>query len=127
MLQLAALVVGITAALVLAAFAVPSSPADLQAAAATLQPATALALVAAGALLTCALFPYPVLAATSGLLFGTLLGTVVAVTAETLGAVAALLIARRWGAGPVAELAGERLGGLLEKVGRRGFVAVALR
>lgn len=124
LLRLGILAASVTAAFVVIAATVPTSPRELQDAAAGLEPVTALAFVAVGAALTLALFPYPALAAASGLLFGTLLGTVVAIVSGTVGAVAALLVARRWGATSVDVLAGKRLRRLLETVGRRGFVAV---
>jgi len=80
--------------------------------------------VALVALLTCAFFPFPVMAAAAGLLFGTLTGTLLTIAGGTLGACAAFGIARRFGAGPVAALAPERLHRFLDAVGRRGFVAV---
>jgi uncharacterized membrane protein YdjX (TVP38/TMEM64 family) len=82
------------------------------------------AFVVVGALLTVAFFPFPVVAAAAGLLFGAAAGTALAVLSETIGAVAALLLARRFGAGAVRELAGPRLLGALRAVARRGFVAV---
>jgi len=74
--------------------------------------------------LTCAFFPFPVLAAASGVLFGVAGGTVLSVLGGTLGAMAAFLIARRFGAAPAEALAGERLLRLIDAVSRRGFVAV---
>ncbi len=82
------------------------------------------AFVAVATALTCALFPYPILAAASGLVFGTALGTVVSIAGGTTGALAAFLIARAGAATAVVELAGPRLRALLDAVGRRGFVAV---
>ncbi len=79
-------------------------------------------LIATG--LTCALFPYPVIAAASGLLFGTAPGTVASILAGTTGAVAAFTIARLGGGSAVQALAGPRLARLLEVVSQRGFVAV---
>ena len=74
--------------------------------------------------LTCAFFPFPVMAAASGILFGVAGGTALSILGGTLGAIAAFAIARTFGAGPVATLAPERLRRLIEAVGRRGFVAV---
>lgn len=74
--------------------------------------------------LTCAFFPFPVIAAASGVLFGTVGGTALSVVGGTLGALAAFTIARSFGAGPVAALAPERLRRLIDAVGRRGFLAV---
>lgn len=80
--------------------------------------------IAASALLTCALFPGPLLAGASGLLFGTALGTPVAIAAATLGAVLAFAIARFVAHDAVQTLAGARLAPLQEWIGRRGFWAV---
>jgi uncharacterized membrane protein YdjX (TVP38/TMEM64 family) len=120
--RLAGLALGVAVASVLVAIVAPGSSHDLRDLGAGHGPGPVVASVAGGAVLTLALFPFPVLAAASGLLFGTALGTAVAVAAETIGALAALLIARR--ARPADALTGERLRGLLQRVGRRGFAAV---
>ena len=80
--------------------------------------------IAVSALLTCALFPGPLLAGASGLLFGTALGTPVSITAATLGAVLAFSIARFVAHDAVQTLAGGRLAPLQEWIERRGFWAV---
>jgi uncharacterized membrane protein YdjX (TVP38/TMEM64 family) len=108
----------------LAVLWVPHDPAELRGWVLELGTAGPLLFVAVVTVLTCALFPYPVLAATSGLLFGTAGGTAISIVAGTAGAVVAFVIARNWGAGPVDRLAGARLRRLLARVGRRGFVAV---
>jgi uncharacterized membrane protein YdjX (TVP38/TMEM64 family) len=74
--------------------------------------------------LTCAFFPFPLIAAASGLLLGVAEGTALSIVGGTLGAVAAFLLARAGAAGAVQELAGPRLAGLQDAVSRRGFVAV---
>jgi uncharacterized membrane protein YdjX (TVP38/TMEM64 family) len=74
--------------------------------------------------LTCALFPGPLLAGASGLLFGTALGTPVAILAATLGAVLAFAIARFVAHDAVETLAGARLAPLQAWIERRGFWAV---
>jgi len=76
--------------------------------------------------LTCALFPFPVLAAASGVLFGTAGGTALSIAGGTLGALAAFGIARSFGAAPVAALAPERLRRIVDAVSERGFAAVLL-
>ena len=71
------------------------------------------------------LFPGPLLAGASGLLFGTALGFPVTLTAATLGAVCAFSISRRVGlragraAGRPARAAGARAW-----IGQRGFLSV---
>ncbi len=80
--------------------------------------------IVVSALLTCALFPGPLLAGASGLLFGTALGTPVALTAATLGAVLAFSISRFVAHDAIEALAGKRLAPLQEWIQRRGFWAV---
>lgn len=82
------------------------------------------AFIIVSALLTCALFPGPLLAGASGLLFGAALGTPVAITAATLGAVLAFGIARCVAHDAIETLAGKRLAPLQEWIERRGFWAV---
>jgi len=86
--------------------------------------AAPLVFILVSAALTCALFPSPVLAGASGLLFGTALGFPVTLTAATLGASCAFLISRRAGFTAVEHLAGPRLQRIRDWIGRRGFVAV---
>jgi uncharacterized membrane protein YdjX (TVP38/TMEM64 family) len=87
-------------------------------------PIAPLAFVVIGAGLTCAFFPFPLIAAASGLLFGVAAGTALSIVAGVLGAVAAFLLARAGAAGAVEELASGRLAWVQEAVARRGFVAV---
>ena len=83
-----------------------------------------LVFVAVSALLTVVLFPGPVLAAASGLLFGTALGTPVSIVAATLGATLAFSLSRWWAHDAVVALAGPRLRALRAWVGARGFLTV---
>lgn len=83
-----------------------------------------LVFVAASSLLTVALFPGPLLAGAAGLLFGTALGTPVAIAAATLGAVLAFSLGRFWAHDAVAELARGRVARLRAWIGARGFLAV---
>ena len=82
------------------------------------------AFIAVSALLTVVLFPGPVLAAASGLLFGTALGTPVSIVAATLGATLAFSLSRWWAHDAVVALAGPRLRALRAWVGARGFLTV---
>jgi len=82
------------------------------------------AFVVAATLLTCAFFPFPVMAASAGLLFGVTGGTALSITGGTLGALAAFLIARYVAREGAEELAGDRLTRVRAFVARRGFVAV---
>lgn len=86
--------------------------------------AAPLVFVCVSALLTVVLFPGPLLAAASGLLFGTALGTPVSIVAATLGAVLAFSLSRWWAHDAVEALAGPRLQALRGWVGRRGFLSV---
>jgi uncharacterized membrane protein YdjX (TVP38/TMEM64 family) len=83
-----------------------------------------LAFVFVSAALTVALFPGPLLAGASGLLFGTAVGTPTAIVAATVGACAAFLISRRFGARAVDELSGRRVKVVQDWIAARGFLAV---
>jgi uncharacterized membrane protein YdjX (TVP38/TMEM64 family) len=83
-----------------------------------------LVFIAVSASLTVVLFPGPVLAAASGLLFGTALGTPVSIASATLGAALAFSVSRWWAHDAVVALAGPRLTALRAWVGRRGFLTV---
>ncbi len=76
------------------------------------------------AVLTCAMFPGPILAGACGLLFGTALGTPVAICSATLGASLACLIGRFVAGDAVEELGGPRIRALAAWVGSRGFTSV---
>lgn len=83
-----------------------------------------LAFVAVSTLLACAFFPGPLLAAAAGLLFGTALGTPVALGSAVLSAVTACLIARGVAGDAAAGIGGRRVQALVALVERRGFVSV---
>jgi uncharacterized membrane protein YdjX (TVP38/TMEM64 family) len=83
-----------------------------------------LVFIAVSASLTVVLFPGPVLAAASGLLFGTALGTAVSICAATLGATLAFCLSRWWAHDAVVALGGPRVHALRAWVGRRGFLSV---
>lgn len=83
-----------------------------------------LVFIAVSASLTVVLFPGPVLAAASGLLFGTALGTPVSIASATLGAALAFSLSRWWAHDAVVALSGRRLAALRAWVGRRGFLTV---
>jgi uncharacterized membrane protein YdjX (TVP38/TMEM64 family) len=85
-----------------------------------------LVFIAVSALLTPALFPGPLLAGASGLLFGTWLGTPISIVSATLGATIAFGIAR-WIAHDAVEglePAHPRLRALRAFVARRGFLSI---
>ena len=83
-----------------------------------------LAFVVLSASLTLVLFPGPLLAGASGLLFGTALGFPLSLTAAVLGASLAFLIARFAAHDAVERRAGARVRRLRDAIGRRGFLAV---
>src|SRR5207253_8934094 len=83
-----------------------------------------LVFIVVSACLTVALFPGPLLAGASGLLFGTALGTPVSIIAATLGATLAFSLSRWWAHDAVGALAGPRVQALRAWVGRRGFLTV---
>src|SRR3954464_9104408 len=83
-----------------------------------------LVFIVVSASLTVMLFPGPLLAGASGLLFGTALGTPVSVAAATLGAPRAFSLSRWLAHDAVEELAPPKVQRLRAWLGRRGFVAV---
>lgn len=117
---------GLTLAVVFAAvaLAVPHSADEIRAPVDELGAAGPLAFVVVATALTLALFPFPLIAAASGLLFGTAWGTLVSVIAGAAGGAAAFAVARRFGAGSVEIVAAGRVRRLLDAIGRRGFLAV---
>jgi uncharacterized membrane protein YdjX (TVP38/TMEM64 family) len=78
--------------------------------------------IAAG--LSCAFFPYQLLAAASGLLFGTAAGTPITIAALMLAAVTQFSIARRGGRAGLDELSGPRIRTWQDRIERGGFLAV---
>ena len=83
-----------------------------------------LVFIALSALLTVVLFPGPLLAGASGLLFGTALGFPVTLAAAVLGASLAFALSRWWAHDAVLELSGARVLALRAWLERRGFVSV---
>jgi uncharacterized membrane protein YdjX (TVP38/TMEM64 family) len=83
-----------------------------------------LAFVVVSTGLTVALFPGPLLAGACGLLFGTAVGTPTAIVSATIGASAAFLVSRRFGASAVDELSGHRVRVMQDWIAQRGFLAV---
>lgn len=80
--------------------------------------------VALSASLTVVLFPGPLLAGASGLLFGTALGFPLSITAAVLGAALAFSLSRWWAHDAVLALAGPRLTAVRTLIARRGFWSV---
>jgi uncharacterized membrane protein YdjX (TVP38/TMEM64 family) len=83
-----------------------------------------LVFVVVSSALTVALFPGPLLAGASGLLFGTALGTPISIVSATLGAVLAFSLSRRLAHDAVEHLQGPRLAALRAWIGRRGFLSI---
>src|SRR3954447_3569438 len=83
-----------------------------------------LVFIVVSSLLIVALFPGPLLAGASGLLFGTALGTPVSIASATLGASLAFSISRWWARDAVAELAAPRLDRVQRVLAGRPFVTV---
>lgn len=80
--------------------------------------------VLVSAFLSCSFFPGPLLAGAAGLLFGTALGTVVAMASGTTSAALAFTLSRH-GARPLVEqVEGERVKRWRAWVDRKGFLAV---
>lgn len=86
--------------------------------------AAPLAFIVLSSLLTVAMFPGPLLAGASGLLFGTALGTPISIVAATLGACLAFSISHRFGARSVDELSGHRVRVVQDFIAQRGFLSV---
>lgn len=83
-----------------------------------------LVFVAVSTLLTPALFPGPLLAGASGLLFGTWLGTPISIVSAVLGASLAFSLSRGIAHDAVEQLQGGRIRALRAFIGRRGFLSV---
>lgn len=83
-----------------------------------------LVFIVVSALLTPALFPGPLLAGASGLLFGTWLGTPIAIVSATLGASLAFSLSRWLAHDAVEQIQGKRLRALRTFIGRRGFMSI---
>lgn len=123
-LRLIALVVLVVGGAVgFAVLGVPS-PEQVEAGIRDLGPIAPLVFVLVYAVLTVLLFPASVLTIASGLVFGTALGTGLAVTGATLGASGAYLVGRQLGRAKVAELSKGRFARIDDWLSTRGFVAV---
>jgi len=129
--RFAALALGITAALAVILLVVRPTPADVRAWTAdarswadSVGPLAPLLFIAVSASLTPLMFPGPLLAGASGLLFGTALGFPVTLASAVLGACIAFSISRFVAPDAVEHLAGPRLVSVEELVSRRGFVSV---
>ena len=131
LVRLAALGLGIAIAVAVVLFVVRPTPgamrdatADVRDWADSIGPLAPLLFVAVSASLTVLMFPGPLLAGASGLLFGLALGFPVSLASAVLGASLAFLISRHLAGDAVEHLAGPRLVALEALVSRRGFVSV---
>ncbi len=125
--RLAALWLGLAAALVAFYGADLLSVAEVRAWVEPFGAAGPLVYVALAAVLGCLLVPGPLLAGVSGLLFGPLVGTVVTVAASVASAVVSLLAGRAVGRQGMAEVSGPRLEALTERLERHGTAAVIVQ
>jgi uncharacterized membrane protein YdjX (TVP38/TMEM64 family) len=123
-LRLIGLVVALGAVALAVLLVIARSPQDVRRAVDDAGAWAPVAYVLAATLLTCAFFPFPIMAASAGLLFGVTGGTALSITGGTLGALAAFLIARYVAREGAEDLAGDRLTRVRAFVARRGFVAV---
>ena len=131
LVRLAALGLGIAIAVAVVLLVVRPTPgamrdatADVRDWADSIGPLAPLLFVAVSASLTPLMFPGPLLAGASGLLFGVALGFPVSLAGAVLGASLAFLISRYLAGDAIEQLAGPRLLALEELVSRRGFVSV---
>ncbi len=122
--RLAAFALALAVVFVVVLVLVARSPAEIQRAADDAGTWAPLAFVALCTGLTVAFFPFPLVAAAGGILFGTLEGTLLSTLGGSAGAVLAFLIARYGARGAAQALVGDRARGIQEAIGRRGFVAV---
>jgi uncharacterized membrane protein YdjX (TVP38/TMEM64 family) len=122
--RLAAFAIALAAVFVAVLVLVARSPQEIGRAADGAGAWAPVAFVALCAGLTLAFFPFPLVAAAGGVLFGTLEGTLLSILGASIGAVLAFLIARHAASSAVQALVGERLDRVQAAIGRRGFVAV---
>jgi uncharacterized membrane protein YdjX (TVP38/TMEM64 family) len=131
LLRLALLGLGVALAVAVVVLVVRPTPgavrervADVRDWADSIGPLAPLLFVAVSASLTPLMFPGPLLAGASGLLFGTALGFPVSLTSAVLGASIAFLISRSLAPDAVEQLAGPRLQAVEAMISRRGFLSV---
>ena len=122
--RVVAFAVALAAAFVAVLVLVARSPAEIQRSTDAAGAWAPIAFVALCAGLTLAFFPFPLVAAAGGLLFGTLEGTLLSVLGGSIGAVLAFLIARYTASSSAQALVGDRLRGVQDLIEHRGFVAV---
>jgi uncharacterized membrane protein YdjX (TVP38/TMEM64 family) len=131
LVRFAALALGVAAAIAVILLVVQPTPGAVRGRVADVRdwvdgvgPLAPLAFVAVSSLLTPLMFPGPLLAGASGLLFGTALGFPVTLAGAVLGACLAFSLSRYVAGDAIEQLAGPRLKAIEELVSRRGFVSV---
>lgn len=115
----------LAATAVTAGLLVPHSPAALQELVAGAGPLGVAGFLLGGALLTVAMFPGTVLAATGGLLFGPVAGAALVLVAQTLGGVCAAAAARSGARSSMERMAGKRLRKLSAHSAATGVLGIA--
>ncbi len=100
------------------------SPSELAEWARSAGPAAPALFVLIAAISTCVMFPGHVTATAAGVLFGVATGVALTLTAATLGAAVAFLLARSVGAAPIGRLLGPRAAHWRAWIAERGFSAV---
>jgi uncharacterized membrane protein YdjX (TVP38/TMEM64 family) len=123
-LRLAALVVGVAAVALVVLVTVSRSPEKVRDAVDGTGGWAPVLFIVIAAGLSCAFFPYQLLAAASGLLFGTAGGTPITIAALMLAAVTQFAIARRGGRAALDALSGPRIRTWQDRIERGGFLAV---
>jgi uncharacterized membrane protein YdjX (TVP38/TMEM64 family) len=131
LVRFAALALGVAVAIAVILLVVQPTPSAVRGRVADVRdwvdgigPLAPLVFVAVSSLLTPLMFPGPLLAGASGLLFGTALGFPVTLAGAVLGASIAFMISRSIAPDAIEQLAGPRLKAIEELVSRRGFVSV---
>lgn len=124
--RLAALFGGLVAAFLVFTVAGPVSEREVRDWLEPLGVLAPLGFIALATVLGALLVPGPLLAAASGLLFGTVLGTAVTLCSACGTAVVALLIGRGMGARAAEQVAGERYAEIAARLRRHGVMAVVM-
>ena len=123
-LRLAVLTLGVAAVAVVVLLTVSRSPEKVRDAVDGTGAWAPVLFVVIAAGLSCAFFPYQLLAAASGLLFGTAGGTPITIAALMLAAVTQFSISRHGGRAAVDELSGPRIHAWQDRIERGGFLTV---
>jgi uncharacterized membrane protein YdjX (TVP38/TMEM64 family) len=123
-LRLAALVLGVGAIAVVVLVTVSRSPSHVRDVVEGTGGWAPFLFVVVAAGLSTAFFPYQLLAAASGLLFGTAGGTPITIAALMLAAVTQFSISRHTGRAALEEVSGPRIATWQDRIERGGFLAI---